>query len=286
MTKRKRKKDLDFQKVKIRIGRKLKRDIKETKAEFSTRKIVLKEVRSYCDDPLTSLSRHSDRISHQGKLKLLSHFNNALSPEIVKNLTKPIIDSLSKFLLDQSPDVRVAASKCLRTCYNRLKSQQLPTSDFILSLKPYLDCAYTHVSSGISDNCHKFIEYLVNQNDGQLFEPLMMIISKRFEAGHLGPQHENLALKLKQYYKRYKQKESLEEMLSSDRVETFVWTPTNFVLDLDFNIHDLDGFRRDAKREVQLSHLTDLGSGELNGYSERGTCSRIHAIFALDADYQ
>lgn len=257
MTKRKKKKDLDFQKVKIRIGKRIKRDIKETKAEFSTRKIILKEVRNYSDDPLTALTRHSDRISHQGKLSLLNHFNSALTPEIVKNLTKPILDSLSKFIIDQSIDVRAAAMKCLRTCFVRLKSQQLSTKDFVMSLKPYIDCALTHVSRGIADDCQKFLDYLVSQNEPQTFEPLMMIVTRRLELGNLSVQQKDIAYKLKQYYTRYKQKESFDAIIRSEKMEPLIWTPTNYLLDLDPCIHTHPGGDREVEsREVLLRGLS------------------------------
>lgn len=249
---KKKKKDPDFQKVKLKVGRKLKRDSNETKAEFKTRKIVLKEVKSYSDDPLTALARHGDRISQHGKLSMLNHFNAAMTPDIVQSLSKPIIDSLSKFIVDHSDQVRAATIKCLKTCFNHIRQQHLSTKDFMLSLKPYIDCAYTHVSRGIANDCQKMLEHFVNINDPSIFEPLMAIVLRRYEAGNLTDQIESLAIKLRRYYLRHKQKRNVEELLNSDKVEPLVWSERNNLIDLDFCIHDLYGNNVQQEREVYL----------------------------------
>lgn len=243
--KKKNKKDSDFQKVKLKVGRKLKRDDNETKAQFSSRKIILKEVKSHSSDPLTALAHHSEHISQHGKLSLINHFNSALTPELVKTLNKPIIDSLAKFIIDHSDQVRTATYKCLRTCYNHLKQQQSTTStrDFVYLLKPYLDCAYTHISRAIVNDCQKFLEYLTNVNDSQIFEPLMPIILRRYKSGNLSVAEKNVALKLKHFYTRNKLKRSLEDLSKCDNLKPILWTESNFFINLDSVLHDLDGKR-------------------------------------------
>lgn len=249
---KKKKKDLDFQKVKLKVGRRLKRDSNETRAEFQTRKIILKEVKTHSSDPLTAIINHSDHISNQGKLAILKHFNAALTPEISKSLNRPILNSLAKFLVDQSDDVRKTTIKCLRTCYNQLKQSQSPSKDFLYALKPYLDCAYTHLDRGISTDCHNFLLYLVNANDDQTYEPLMHIISRRYETGNLTNAEKKLAAKLKQQYLRYVQKRSIEEQLKEDKIEPIIWTQTNYLLDLDNIIHDPEYERANMDREVYV----------------------------------
>lgn len=230
---KKKRKDGDFQKVKLKVGRKLKRDSNETKAEFSSRKIILKEVRSHSNDPLTALAHHSEHISQSGKISLLNHFNSALNPEIVKSLNKPILDSLSKFLIDRSDQVRSSTMKCLKTCFNHMKQQRLSTKEFLFNLKPYLDCAYTHVTSSIANDCQKFLEYFVNLNEPQIFEPLMHIVLRRYEAGNLSDNEKNLGLKLAHYFARHKQKKCLEEQLSNDKIERLYWSESSYHLDLE-----------------------------------------------------
>lgn len=249
---KKKKKDLDFQKVKLKVGRKLKRDSNETKAEFKTRKIILKEVKNYSDDPLGALARHGDHISQHGKLSMLNHFNSALNAEIVKSLNKPILDGLSKFIIDHSEQVRGATIKCLKNCFNHIRQQHLSTKDFILSLKPYLDCAYTHVSSAISSDCLKFLDYFVNINDPQTFETLMTIILRRYEAGNLNTSDKKLALKLKNYYLRYKQKKNVDDIMKGDGIVRLIWTKTNNLIDLDYYKHDFHNTRLNPEKEVLL----------------------------------
>lgn len=248
---KKKSKDLDFQKVKLKVGRKLKRDTNETKAEFKSRKIILKEVKSYSEDPITALSRHSDHISHHGKLTMLNHFNSAMTPDVVSSLNKPILDSLSKFIVDHSEQVRSAATKCLKTCYNQMKRLHVPTCDYMLSLKPYLNCAYTHVSRPISTDCEKLLSYFVSLNDPQLFEPLMSIILRRYEAGSLSESDRHLAIKLRRYYLRSKQKEVVAEILRDDNIKPLNWSETCCFFDVDSLRHNL-GSQFDSSREVSL----------------------------------
>lgn len=113
----------------------------------------------------------------------------------------------------------------------------MSTTDFLYSLKPYLDCAYTHVARDIQSDCQKFIEYFVNINDPHIFEPLMAIILRRHEVGTLTVEQTNLAVKLKRYFIRYRQKQAIESQLNSDQMEPLVWTERNFFIDLDSTFH-------------------------------------------------
>lgn len=246
---KKKKKDLDFQKVKLKVGRRIKRNDRETKAEFSTRKIVLKEIRRYSDDPISALSRNSQHISHQGKLSLLSHFRGALKPEVVKSLNKPIQDSLAKFILDNSSDVRLSAIKCLKICFHHLKGDSTLIRDFVSSLKPYLDCAYTHVSKDLASDCHEFVKFLVDQNEWPTFEPLMAIMYGRLRAGELDDKHKAVALDLRRHHHRHNIQKELEA--EEPHMEKLVWSSNNNLLNFDQFIHDAPE-ERDPKCEIQL----------------------------------
>lgn len=254
MAKNKKKKaNADFQKVKLKVGRKIKRDSNETKAEFKSRKIVLKEIHGHTKDPITALTHHSEHISLHGKRTLLNHFNNALTATIVKSLNKPIIDSLSKFVIDHSEHVRGATYKCLKTCYNHMRQQQLPLKEFVYTLKPYLDCAYTHIDRGISADSLKFLDYLTNTNEIQVIEPMMGVVLRRYEAGNLSEKDKRLATKLRQLYLKHLKRQSREEQEKSDNIEPLKWTAST-CLSLDRWLHDLDGTRR---REQQMGDLHD-----------------------------
>ena len=259
MAKRKKRKDDDFQKVRLKVGRKLKRDSNETKAQFNSRKIVLKEIRSHSSDPLTALAHHSEKISQHGKLTLLNHFNSYLTASLVKTLNKPIIDSLSKFIIDYSDQVRSATFKCLKTCLNHMRQQHLSIKDFVYILKPYLDCAYTHISKPIAHDSQRFLEYLTNINEPQVFEPLMHIVLRRYELGNLSSAERKLAMQLKHLYMKNRHRKSLEEISKCDRLEPLHWTETNYLLDLDFILHDLGSTRRATtsdERDVLLVSRT------------------------------
>jgi hypothetical protein len=246
---KKNKANADFQKVKLKVGRKLKRDSNETKAEFKSRKIILKEIHGHTRDPITALAHHSEHISHHGKITLLNHFNTALTASLVRSLNKPIIDSLSKFIIDHSEQVRAVTYKCIKTCYNHMKQQHLSTRDLVYMLKPYLDCAFTHIDRCIAQDCVKFLDYLTNTNEGQVIEPLMEIVARRLEAGQSSDKEMNLAIKLKGLYLKHKKRQAVEEQERSDRLEPLRWTSDNYILDLDGCIHNMD---RNSDRDVRL----------------------------------
>lgn len=263
MAKGSKKKDLDFQKVKLKIGRKLKRDSNETKAEFKTRKIILREVKSHSDDPITALAHHSDHISQHGKLSLLNHFNSALTLTIVKALTKPIVDSLAKFIIDHSEPVRTATYRCLKTCFNHMKQRGMSTKEFAYLLKPYLDCAFTHIDRGISQDCLKFLDYLTNTNEPQVFEPMMHVVLRRYEVGNLTSKELNIAQKIKHLYLKHQKRVNQEIEQRNDQIEPLVWAPTNCLLDLDLTIHKLaenysGKFGYADEREVSLVPRTKV----------------------------
>lgn len=252
---KKKKANADFQKVKLKIGRRLKRDSNETRAEFKSRKIILKEIKGHSEDPITALSHHSEHISHHGKLTLLNHFNSALTANVVKSLNKPIIDSLSKFVIDHSEHVRGATYKCLKTCYNQMKQQHLSIKGFVYMLKPYLDCAFTHIDRNIAQDSLKFLDYLINTNENQVFEPLMGIVLRRFEAGNLSDKELTLTHKLKSLYLKSKRKQQVQNESADDHLESLEWTPTNYVLDLDYWIHNFGS--NDSQNCQFISELED-----------------------------
>lgn len=244
---KKKRKDLDFQKVKLKIGRRIKKDDRETKAEFSTRKIVIKEIRRYSEDPINALTKDIQNITHQGKISLLNHFRAALKPEIVKSLNKPIQDSLAKFILDQSCDVRSAVFKCLKLCFHHMKTDSVMTRDFVLSLKPYLDCAYTHLSNDIAEDCHKFIQFLVEQNEAPTFEPLMSILLARIQVGDSQQKHKEVALDLRRRYQKVK---LIAELDVREDIETLTWTSNNNFIDLGMILHQ--PVQHDPKYDIEL----------------------------------
>lgn len=261
MAKRKKKKDLDFQKVKLKVGRRLKRDTNETKADFKARKIVIKEVKNFHCDPLSMLSRHSENISHHSKLSMLNHFNSILTSDVVKSLNKPIVDSLCKFIVDHSEQVRASATKCIKTCINRMRQKHSPMEDFTESLKPYLDCAYSHVSTFIQHDCQSLLDYLVKVNEPTLYETLMAVILRRYEAGNISSQGKNSAQLLKGYYERNKSRLMVERALIKNKVAPVVWTRSNFVLDFDYCLHD---YFRITQNYENIDREVFLGEKEKN----------------------
>lgn len=227
------KKDVDFQKVKLKVGRKLKRDSNETRAEFKSKKIVIKEAKFYKTDPLSMLLTHGSNCSQHSKLNLLNQLSSVINSDIIKSLNRPFIDSLGKFIIDQSDQVRLAAIRCLKTCMNQMRQQHASLTDFVECLKPYIVCAYTHLDQGIYKSCRKLLDCLIRFNDPDIHLILMAILIERLGMDGVESVDCQLASQLKNNRVKYLAKREKEAMINKDKVKPLVWTEVNFYLDLN-----------------------------------------------------
>lgn len=174
---KKRQKDLDFQKVKLKVGRKLVKGTNVTKTDFKSKKIMLREVKDLGENPLLSLSRNP---SSNNKFKLLCL--GRLRDQIVGDSTQvngEAINILAKMMLEEDERVRSQAIKNIKNYLNSMVSKNLDISPFLTILLGYSKCAITHLSPGVNNDAKDFLEYIIPKCDENLYKQLMITILAR-----------------------------------------------------------------------------------------------------------
>lgn len=174
---KKRQKDIDFQKVKLKVGRKLPKGTNVTKTDFKSKKIQIREVKDLGDNPLLSLSRNP---SSNSKFKLLCL--GKLKDQIFDDSTQingETINILAKMMLEDDEKVRTQAIRNTKNYLDKLRAKCSDISPFLTILLGYSKCAITHLSPDVSSDAKDFLEYVIPKCDEKQHKQLMVIILAR-----------------------------------------------------------------------------------------------------------
>lgn len=156
MTK-KRQRDTDFQKVKLKVGKKKPRADNETNTNFKTRAITVPEQlkatgsqpttkRKLSIDTLLTQLHHYGTTVRQGALGGLKELVEA-HPELVPQHLSSLVDQVTPLLTDREALVRQGVVAVLRSLYPRVDAARL--SPFVPTLSAHLASAMTHLSEGV-----------------------------------------------------------------------------------------------------------------------------------------
>ncbi|CAG2168018.1 unnamed protein product [Oppiella nova] len=138
---KKKKKERDFQKTKLRVGRRLIGATNDTKTEFKSKKIILKEMESRSKDPIKTLS-NSYGLNTQMKISCLSGVNNWINSTNVMAKSGEVVNTVCKYLND-------CDQRDLEICF-KLVSLMAKSEQNSLASKPK-DSA---VMKWSTDNCY------------------------------------------------------------------------------------------------------------------------------------
>lgn len=148
----------DFQKVKLKVGRKLPKGLNVTDTSFKTKKIVLHDRLS---KPATGEPTTTRKLSVQDLISRLHHYNVASRMDALAGLRelgrshagsfsphlKPLLEILGTLCTDKEGTVRQSALKVLRLVLGSVSSDCLsPFGPLLLS---QLGCAVNHLSSAV-----------------------------------------------------------------------------------------------------------------------------------------
>jgi pre-rRNA-processing protein IPI1 len=235
---KKKKKEKDFQKIKLKVGRKLLRGINETKTDFKSKKIILKESELRSNDPLKTLSNNR-AINSQIKLLCLNKLNNSLNSTIISNNSAQVINTVSKYLNDSDKRVRSDAIKCIKQSISLLDNQNnnnsiSPIMSMILS---YIDCGLTHIDHNISYDSLKLLSYIMEKCDNSLYDQLMQIIISRIgDKTNIDSNDYEICCKLITLMKKNDINNELR--LETKESPVFKWSSDNYYCDLNNIIND------------------------------------------------
>uniref|UniRef100_A0A131YJS4 Pre-rRNA-processing protein IPI1 n=1 Tax=Rhipicephalus appendiculatus TaxID=34631 RepID=A0A131YJS4_RHIAP len=148
----------DFQKVKLKVGRKLPKGLNVTDTSFKTKKIVLHDRLS---KPATGEPTTTRKLSVQDLISRLHHYNVASRMDALAGLRelgrshagafsphlKPLLEILGTLCTDKEGTVRQSALKVLRLVLGSVSSDCLsPFGPLLLS---QLGCAVNHLSAAV-----------------------------------------------------------------------------------------------------------------------------------------
>jgi hypothetical protein len=231
---KKKKKEKDFQKIKLKVGRKLLRGINETKTDFKSKKIILKESELRSNDPLKTLSNNR-AINSQIKLLCLNKLNNSLNSTII---SAEVINTVSKYLNDSDKRVRSDAIKCIKQSISLLDNQNNNSISPIMSMiLSYIDCGLTHIDHNISYDSLKLLSHIMEKCDNSLYDQLMQIIISRIaNKTNIDANDYEICCKLITLIKQ----NDINNELSLETKESpvFKWSSDNYYCDLNNIIND------------------------------------------------
>ncbi|RWS23654.1 testis-expressed sequence 10 protein-like protein [Leptotrombidium deliense] len=171
----KRKNTSDFQKVKLKVGRKLKKE-NETNTDFKVKKIVLKETSRR--DVFKSLLSNSESGPHF-KLVCLKKLTDGHLSANPQDITGEVVNALSKYLLDSDFRVRSETIKCLKQCISSLQKRQQILTPFVDIMLNYIRCGLTHIDAAICADSRKMLNAIIEKADRSLHNQLMQVSLSR-----------------------------------------------------------------------------------------------------------
>ncbi|KAK3607992.1 hypothetical protein CHS0354_009927 [Potamilus streckersoni] len=188
------KKRQDFQKVKLKVGKTLKKADNVTNASFKTRTIqITQQLKTDSNQPSTTR-----KLNIQDLLVHCQHFSSSVRhdgvtglrelltshPELMTSHLAAVLEKTSELFTDKDPAVRKAVIKLLSVFYSKISLKQI--APFFPLLKAHLCCAMTHIyddikvdSLQILDILLEFYPDLVINKSSELFSNFIEQISRR-----------------------------------------------------------------------------------------------------------
>ncbi|XP_061186098.1 testis-expressed protein 10 homolog [Saccostrea echinata] len=204
MPKSKKKKNQDFQKVKLKVGRKLQKADNVTNASFKTRSVqVVQHIKTGDGNQPTTrrnlsigdLLNQCQHYSTTVRLDAVNGLRELLSshPELLEHRLSQTIDRISQLMVDKDPAVRSALIKLFRQIVPSVHLHKI--RPFFPIVSAHVCCAMTHIYEDIQSDSLQvldiFLEYypsLIVDQSSQIIPNFIEQIShqnasKKFNAG-------------------------------------------------------------------------------------------------------
>ncbi|XP_068208815.1 testis-expressed protein 10 homolog [Palaemon carinicauda] len=163
-------KKADFQKVKIKVGKKLKKAQNETKTDFKARKIILKEQLAVkatktlvtkkqhdISELLSRLNYHNVYVRQDG-INGLRELVNRYEPSLLLPHLSTFIVRGAPAILDPDPLIRSSAVKFLEAIIMKMGPSIEP---YFNVLATHLSCAMVHLNIGVQGDSLQLIKVLI-----------------------------------------------------------------------------------------------------------------------------
>ncbi|KAK7066848.1 hypothetical protein SK128_015945 [Halocaridina rubra] len=163
-------KKADFQKVKLKVGKKLKKAQNETKTDFRARKIILKEQlavkptqvlvtkkRHDVKELLSRLSYHNVYVRQDGVNGLKELVNHNEPPLLLPHLSTFVVRA-TPCILDPDPLIRTSVIKFLEALIMKMGPSIEP---YFHILATHLSCAMVHLNVGVQGDSLQLMKVLI-----------------------------------------------------------------------------------------------------------------------------
>lgn len=160
MKAKKKKRQDDFQKVKLKVGKKKPRADNATNTNFRSKGIYLSEQLKRdtsgptthkqlgINDLLSQLHHYNANVKHSALLGLKELLS--ISPSLLEQHLSRLLSEVAAVLTDKDHNVRVAAARVLRYIAQCVPAERV--APFFPLLSAHLSCAMTHIETGIQED--------------------------------------------------------------------------------------------------------------------------------------
>ena len=179
---KKKKKDVDFKKVRITPGKKVKR-LDDTRTDFKSRKIRINEAVSLQTNATKMLLNKNLKINSKLRLSAFEKLNanfDQLNPD---SMTGETINGLAKYLLDHNEKVRDEFVKSVKRCFEGLADRKVSLSPYLQILLIYIKCGLTHINADINLDSKKLFLFVLNKCEQDMDLKLIDVIFSKMKSG-------------------------------------------------------------------------------------------------------
>ncbi|XP_028983924.1 testis-expressed protein 10 homolog [Betta splendens] len=205
MKAKKKKRQDDFQKVKLKVGKRKPRADNATNTSFRTKGIVLPEQltrdtsgptthrRLGINDLLSQLHHYNANVKHSALLGLRELLS--LNPSLLEQHLSRLISEVGAVFTDKDANVRVASTRVLRFIAQSVPADRV--APFFPLLSAHLSCAMTHIETGIQEDAMNVLDVLLEHypallasRPAILLTNFLELISHRQNSGSVKKAHD------------------------------------------------------------------------------------------------
>ncbi|XP_029360486.1 testis-expressed protein 10 homolog [Echeneis naucrates] len=169
MKAKKKKRQDDFQKVKLKVGKKKPKADNATNTNFRTKGIHLSEQLKRdtsgptthrqlgINDLLSQLHHYNANVKHSALLGLKELLS--LTPSLLEQHLSRLLSEVAAVFTDKDGNVRVAATRVLRFIAQCVPAERV--APFFPLLSAHLSCAMTHIETAIQEDSMKYLDVLL-----------------------------------------------------------------------------------------------------------------------------
>ncbi|TWW79248.1 testis-expressed protein 10 homolog [Takifugu flavidus] len=169
MKSKKKKRQDDFQKVKLKVGKTKPKANNATNTNFRTKGIYLSEQLKKdtsgptthrqlgINDLLSQLHHYNDNVKHSALLGLRELLS--LNPSLLEQHLSRLLSEVAAVFTDKGDSVRAAATRLLKFIAQSVPAERV--APFFPLLSAHLSCAMTHIDTGIQEDAMKILDVLL-----------------------------------------------------------------------------------------------------------------------------